>query len=76
MTKKELQDRTKKFAVAVFKIMDKLPQKNSSKVIAYQILKFSSSVAANYRAACRAKSTADFINKLKIYTRYVNAQKN
>ncbi len=35
-------------------------------VISYQILKASSSVAANYRAACRGKSSADFLNKLKV----------
>jgi four helix bundle protein len=62
----QLQNRTKKFAVRVFKMIEKLPKSKGSEVIAYQIIKASSSVAANYRAVCRAKSKADFINKLKI----------
>ena len=66
MTQEELKKRTKAFAVRVFNLVDTFPQKKASDVIAYQILKLSSSVAANYRAVCRAKSDADFFNKLKI----------
>ena len=66
MNKFELIERTKKFAIHVFKLIDKLPKTQSAKVISYQLLKSASSVAANYRAACRAKSKADFIYKLKI----------
>ena len=66
MNKFELIERTKKFAINVFKLIDKLPKTQSAKVISYQLLKSASSVAANYRAACRAKSKADFIYKLKI----------
>jgi four helix bundle protein len=66
MTKEELKKRTKLFAIRVFKFIDTLPKSKSIDVITYQILKSSSSVAANYRAVCRGKSDADFLNKLKI----------
>lgn len=62
--KEELKKRTKTFAIEVFKNTQKLDRS----FIDYkrQIIRCSSSVGANYRAACRAKSTKDFINKLKI----------
>jgi four helix bundle protein len=66
MDKIQLQNRTKNYAIRVFKMVEKLPKSRGAEVIAYQLLKASSSVAANYRAVCRAKSKADFINKLKI----------
>lgn len=66
MDKIELQKRTKGLALRIFKMVDTLPKSESSRVITYQILKSASSTAANYRAACRAKSSNDFINKLKI----------
>jgi len=66
MDKFELIARTKKFAIRVFKLIERIPVTTGTKVISYQLLKSSSSVAANYRAACRAKSKADFLNKLKI----------
>ena len=47
-------------------MVDALPQSRSADVIGRQILRSATSVGANYRAACRAKSTADIINKLKI----------
>jgi len=63
--KKELQDRFKRFTIAVFKMLENLPKSPACNVITYQLLKASSSGAANYRAACRAKSKRDFVNKLK-----------
>jgi four helix bundle protein len=66
MDKIQLQKRTKSFAIRVFKMVEKLPRSKGAEVITYQLVKASSSVAANYRAVCRAKSKADFINKLKI----------
>jgi four helix bundle protein len=66
MDKRELLDRTRQFAILVFRLADRLPKSDSSKVILYQLLKASSSVAANYRAVNRAKSKADFANKIKI----------
>ena len=66
MDKFELMERTQQFAVRVYKLVDKFPKTQGAKVISYQLLKSSSSQAANYRAACRGKSKADFINKMKI----------
>ena len=66
MDKFELMNRTKQFAIRVFRLMDRLPKSEAAKVVTYQLLKSSSSVAANYRAANRGKSDADFTNKIKI----------
>lgn len=66
MDKNELQERTKRFAIRVFKLIERLQKSEASKVVTYQILKSSSSVAANYRAVNRAKSKFDFVNKIKI----------
>lgn len=66
MDKKELLDRTKSFAIKVFKLVDNFPKSKAADVVTYQLLKSSSSVAANYRAVNRAKSKIDFGNKIKI----------
>lgn len=66
MNKEELKIRTKKFAVSVFKFIETLEESKATGIISYQLLKSSSSVAANYRATCRGKSDADFLNKLKV----------
>jgi four helix bundle protein len=66
MDEKTFKTRTKKLAVAIIKQMDKLPQSREADVIARQIIRSGTSIGANYRAACRAKSTADMINKMKI----------
>jgi four helix bundle protein len=66
MNKEELKSRTKSFHIKVFKFVHTLESGESVAIIFYQLLKASSSVAANYRAACRGKSSADFLNKLKI----------
>ena len=66
MTKEELKKRTKDFALRVFKFLMLLDRNKPVDVISYQLLKASSSVAANYRAACRGKSSSDFLNKLKV----------
>ena len=66
MTKEELKDRTKKFAIRVFKFLNTVEKSESSQVLIRQLLRSASSVAANYRAVCRGKSNADFLNKLKI----------
>jgi len=50
----------------VIKLVDHLPNKPSALAIARQIIRSATSIGANYRAACRAKSVPDFINKLKI----------
>ena len=66
MNKFELMERTRQFAIRVYKLINRLPKSQGANVISYQLLKSSSSEAANYRAACRWKSRADFTNKMKI----------
>ena len=66
MDKKELQKRLKSLAVKTGKLCIKLPFNPANKVYIDQIIRSSTSSAANYRSACRAKSKADFVNKLKI----------
>ena len=62
----QIKKRTKRVGLEVIKLLDELPSKPSAWAIAKQIVRSSTSIGANYRAACRAKSAADFINKLKI----------
>ncbi len=64
MNKDDLKRRTKAFALRVLKVADALPKSVSGKTMANQIARSGTSVAANYRAACRAKSTPDFISKM------------
>lgn len=66
MTKDELKKRTKSFAVNVARFCRTIPYDFIMKHYIAQIIRSSSSVGANYRAACRAKSKADFINKMRI----------
>jgi four helix bundle protein len=61
MNETEMKQRTKKSALRVLKLADALPKTRSA--IAGQIVRSGTSVAAKYRALCRAKSRADFINK-------------
>jgi four helix bundle protein len=62
----EIKKRTKQIGLEVIKLIDELPDRPSAWVIAKQVLRCGTSIGANYRAACRAKSSADFIHKLKI----------
>jgi four helix bundle protein len=62
----DLKDRTKRFTVAVLKFCAKLPKELEFQMIRGQLVRCGGSVGANYRAVCRAKSSADFINKLTI----------
>ena len=64
MTEKELKIRTRKFAVEVFNFVDKLPNRRSGNIIGNQLGRSASSVAANYRAACRGRSHAEFLAKI------------
>lgn len=66
MTKEEMKARTKRYALRVIKAVQSLPEDRVANVLGNQLLRSGTSVGANYRAACRAKSTADFVNKLKI----------
>jgi len=62
----ELKDRTKMFALRVIKMSDVLPRTRAANVIANQILRSATSMAANYRAVGRARSKAEFVAKLGV----------
>jgi len=64
MNAEEMKTRTKQFALRVIKLTNGLPRSDVGRVIKNQILRSGTSVGANYRAACRAKSTADFLSKM------------
>ncbi len=66
MTQNEMKLRTKKFALNIVRLVQTLPHGQSAAVIGNQLVRSGTSVGSNYRAVCRAKSTADFINKLAI----------
>ncbi|GAB4440050.1 MAG: four helix bundle protein [bacterium] len=66
MNKDDLKDRTKKFALEIIKLVETFPKNNVGFVIGKQLIRSATSVGANYRSACRAKSRADFIAKLSI----------
>ena len=66
MTKDELKERFRQFSLRMIKMVDAMPNTISSLTIAKQIIRSGTSPAANYRAACLAKSDKDFVNKLKI----------
>jgi four helix bundle protein len=62
----ELKQRTKKFALRVMRLVQSLPKSKMGDVLGHQLLRSATSVGANYRAACRARSQADFISKITI----------
>src|SRR5207249_7466945 len=66
MSERDLKTRTKAFALRVLKLVDALPKTTAGRALASQIVRSGTSVAANYRAACRARSTSDFIAKMGI----------
>ena len=66
MTTEELKQRTKSFTVRVTRLVDALPNTVKGRAIANQIVRSATSVAANYRVACRARSRAEFIAKIGV----------
>jgi four helix bundle protein len=66
MTENEMKKRTKAFALRVIKLASTLSKDFVGRRLGDQLLRSGTSVAANYRAACRARSKADFINKLSV----------
>lgn len=61
-----LKSRTMKLSIAIIKFCDTLKKCKAESIISYQIIKSSTSVAANYSAACRARSKAEFFSKMCI----------
>jgi len=66
MTQTELKNRTKQFALDILELSDNLPNNPKGWTVSKQIIRSSTSVAANYRAVCRARSDKDFIAKMGI----------
>jgi four helix bundle protein len=66
MTREEMKARTKAYANRIVKLCAALPDDWIARTLSTQLLRCGTSVGANYRAVCRAKSTADFLNKLRI----------
>ena len=66
MTTEELKERTKQFAPRIMRLVDALPKSAKGRARAGQVVRSGTSVAANYRAACRARSRAEFIAKIGI----------
>jgi len=64
MNNDELKQRTKVFALRVIRMTKTLPREMNADVLGRQLLRSATSVAANYRSACRAKSRADFVSKM------------
>ena len=66
MDKRELQSRTKQFALRVLNLIDVLPRTAAGRAISNQLVRAATSVGANYRSACRARSRAEFAAKLGV----------
>jgi four helix bundle protein len=66
MDKAELQSRTKEFALRTMKLVDALPRSRSANAVANQLVRSGTSIASNYRVACRARSRAEFIAKIGV----------
>jgi four helix bundle protein len=66
MTEDQMKQRTKDFAVAVVRKVDMLPKTPPGEVLGKQLLRCATSVGANYRSACRARSKPDFVAKLAV----------
>jgi len=66
MNAQELKERTKQFALRVMRLVDALPRTPKGNALAGQLVRSGMSVAANYRAACRGRSRAEFISKIGV----------
>ena len=66
MDKKELEKRTKEFALEIIRFVSALPKNKVTNVLGYQLLKSGTSIGTNYREASRAESRGDFIHKIGI----------
>ena len=66
MDENDLKLRTKKYALRVIKLVEALPKTQTGRTVGNQLIRCGTSVAANYRAVCRARSSAEFIAKLGV----------
>jgi len=66
MTEDELLQRTKRFGLAILRLVDRLPNTVAGRAVAGQLVRCGTSVGANYRAACRGRSKREFVAKLGV----------
>lgn len=66
MNEQMFKDRTKKLGLRVIRLVEALPKNRTANVIGKQLLRSATSIGANYRAACRGKSSADILAKLAV----------
>jgi four helix bundle protein len=66
MNENQMKNRTKDFAKEIIRLCRKLPNNREGRLIGNQLFRSGTSVAANYRAACRSRSKAEFVSKLAI----------
>ncbi len=66
MNANQLKNRTKSFSIMILDLVEELPASIAGKAIANQIVRSGTSVGANYRAVCRARSDREFISKMNI----------
>ncbi|MHB1155788.1 MAG: four helix bundle protein [Phycisphaerales bacterium] len=66
MKRDELKQRTKQFALRVMKLVDALPSTTAGRAIGNQLIRSGTAVGANYRSACRARSTAEFVARMGV----------
>lgn len=66
MNTEELKARTKQFALRIMRLVDALPKSAKGRAVAAQVVRSGTNVAANYRAACRSRSRAEFIAKIGV----------
>jgi four helix bundle protein len=66
MTPDELRDRSRQFSMRVVKLYQELPKTTDAQVMGKQVLRSGTSVAANYRASCRARSRAEFVSRMAV----------
>lgn len=66
MDSNDLKKRTKRFALDVIELVSTIPSNRTADILCRQLLRSATSVGANYRSACRARSKADFISKITI----------
>jgi four helix bundle protein len=66
MNPQELKERTKEFALRIMRLVDALPRTPKGQALASQLVRSGTSVAANYRSACRGRSRAEFVSKIGV----------
>jgi len=66
VNEQEFKERTRKLALRVIRLVESLPKTPSAQVVGRQLLRSGTSIGANHRAACRARSKADFISKMGV----------